>query len=421
MKSYKHRLELNNKQFTLAKKHAGTARHAYNWGLDLCLQRIDADEKLPSAIDLHKLLVKDVKSVNQWYYEVSKCAPQEALRNLHKGWGNFFRKIKSGELEKCKNSYIKNRKSRGLKVDNKKLFNLCKPKFKCKGVKESFYLEGKILVNGNKIKLPRFGWVAMSESYDVGFEVKNVTISRHANHFFVSFKTEAPTTSIKDIEKQSAIGVDVGIKTLATLSDGRVFENPRAFNRYKRKLRIAQRIVSKRFNKNIKKQSKNYEKAKKRVAKLHYKISCIRKDNIHKLTTYLAKNHSIIGIEDLNIKGMLKNRRLSNAIQDGGFYEFRRQLEYKCDWYGSKLVVIDRFYPSSKTCSCCGHKKEKLSLSTRTYECDNCGLVIDRDLNGAINIEDLAVSYTVSACGELHPPNINGLETLRSRNKTVKR
>ena len=191
---------------------------------------------------------------------------------------------------------------------------------------------------------------------------------------------------------------------MATLSDGMSFENRKPFRMYKRKLKLAQRQVSKKYIKG-KEQSKNYNKASLKVAKLHYKISNIRKDAIHKLTTYLTKNHSQIVIEDLNVKGMSKNRKLSSATLDCGFYEFRRQLEYKSDWYGSKVLTVNRFFPSSKTCSCCGNIKKDLTLKDRLYCCESCGLEIDRDLNAAINLKDQsnilrAASSAASVCGE---------------------
>ena len=233
----------------------------------------------------------------------------------------------------------------------------------CNGVRDSFYLDGGIRTEGGKIKLPKFGWVKMSEQ--VGdYSLKNVVVSRHAVHWFVSFKTDEIPQKIADIAQKPTIGVDLGIKTLATLSDGEVFENKRPYKKYKRKLKIAQRKVSKKYIKGVKQQSKNYQKAKARVAKLHYKISNIRKDATHKLTSYLSKNHAEIVIEDLNVKGMSKNHKLASAILDGGFYEFKRQLDYKCQWYGSTLTVVDRFYPSSKTCSNCQNVKDKLDLKS---------------------------------------------------------
>jgi putative transposase len=350
MKSLKIRLELNNKQTTLARKHAGVARYAYNWGLAVCQEAFKNKQKRPSSIDLHKKFIKEEKSKpeKKYLYEVSKCAPQQALRNLDTAYQRFFKK--TGKH----------------------------PVFKKKGVNDSFYLEGNIQSKGNKIKLPIFGWVTLSENVPE-YKIKNVTISHKAGHWFVSFMIDLKPIKIKG--KQSAVGVDLGIKTLATVSDGKEFENPKPYRKFKRKLKLAQRKLAKK-----QKGSKNRQKAKRKVARIHYKIACIRQDNLHKLTTYLAKNHSRIVIEDLNVSGMSKNHKLASAILDGGFYEFRRQLTYKCEWYGTKLVVANRFYPSSKTCSQCGTVKQDLTLKDRMFKCPKCDFHTGRDLNAAINL-----------------------------------
>ena len=369
MKSIKIRLELNNKQITLARKHAGTARFAYNWGLAKSQKLIENGGKRPSGIDLHKLWVSEVKAQNKWTYEVSKCSPQQAFRNLDEAYKRVF-------------------KVKGVKS----------PRFKKKGIKDSFYLEGSIQVKNNRIKLPKFGWLKCSEDLP-SCEVKNVVVSRHSEHWLVSFKIEhLPQITEKKREK---VGVDVGIKTLATMSDGNESPAVRAYRKYLRKLKKAQRQVSKKFIQGIKKQSNNYFKAKKKVAKIHYKIACLRRDALHKLTSNLAKNHSEIIIEDLNILGMSKNHKLASAILDGGFYEFRRQLEYKAGWYGAKVTIANRYYPSSKMCSRCGNIKERLSLAERIYKCEVCHLEVNRDLNAALNLENYKENSSVSYTGSL--------------------
>ncbi len=351
MKSFKTKLKVNNQQKTILAKHAGVARHAYNWGLATCISDYQETKKRPSAITLHKRLVAEVKSINPWYYQVSKCAPQQALRDLERAFKNFL------TIPKC-----------GF------------PKFKKKGKKDSFYLEGSIKIcQGNKIKLPRIGIV---KTYEIlpSVPVKNVRISKRADNWYISFKYDyEPTHTAK---KRDVIGVDVGINTLATCSDGTPFANPKAYQQAKKRLTRYQRRVSKK-----KLGSKNRAKAVKRLAILHKKVSDIRADKLHQLTTWLAKNHSTIVIEDLNVSGMLKNHKLANAIADCGFYEFKRQLTYKCEWYGSELVIADRFYPSSQICSQCGHR-QKMPLSVRTYECRNCGFEADRDFNAAVNLEN---------------------------------
>lgn len=179
------------------------------------------------------------------------------------------------------------------------------------------------------------------------------------------------------------VGVDLGIKTLAVPSKGEPFENPKALKKNLKKLKRLERWVSRK-----EKGKKNRKKAARRLGKLHYRIACIRKDTLHKITSELTKTKSRIVIEDLNVSGMLKNHCLAQAIQDVGLYEFRRQLEYKGSWYGCEIVKADRFFPSSKKCSHCGNIKKDLRLSDRTYRCDCCDLVIDRDLNAAINLEN---------------------------------
>ncbi len=377
MKSIQVRLEFNNEKRSLAAQHAGTARYAYNWGLAKSQKAHQLGLKRPTAVDLHKEWVVFKHTEATWAASVSKCAPQEAFRHLNTAYQRAF-KMKHVRL----------------------------PKFKKKGQKDSFYLEGSIHLKGNRIQLPKLGWVKCSETLPQGVVVKNVTVSRQAEHWFVSFKMPH-SKSVPTIDNQSIIGVDLGIKTLATLSDGQTIANLRPYRQHKRKLRLAQRQASKKYikGKSAKEQSHNYQKAQANVAKIHYKIARIRKDALHQVTTRLAKNHREVVIENLNIKGMSRNHKLASAILDGGFYEFRRQLTYKCEWYGSKLTIVDRFYPSSKTCSGCQKVKKELSLKERTYCCEHCGLAIDRDLNAAINLRNQAVSYTVSACGVFKPPN----------------
>lgn len=353
---FKTELKINNHQRTQLIGHCGVARHAWNWGLALTKQILDHNKlnpdskiKFPTAIDLHKWLVAIVKSDNPWYYQYSKSAPQEALRALRTAWDRCFKKI-SGV-----------------------------PKFKKKGKHDSFTLEGTIKILGsNKIQVPKIGVIKTYERLPQK-EIKSVTISRKADRWFISFRF--------DIEKQenkntSIVGVDLGVKNLATLSTGEIIEGTKSYKKYEAKLSRLQWL-----NRNKIVNSNNWKKAQVKIAKLHLKIANIRKDRLHKLTTLLAKNHSKIVIEDLNVSGMLANRKLSASISDMGFYEFRRQLNYKTELYGSELAVVDRWYPSSKTCCSCGHKKENLSLGEREFVCANCGFKIDRDLNAAINLE----------------------------------
>ena len=402
---FKTELKLNKSQRVLLSKHAGTARHAWNWGLGLTKQILDNNKahpdapgvanaalslsdkiKFPTAIDLHKWLVALVKPINPWYYEVSKCAPsreyarplryQYALRQLRDAWDRCFKKV-SGV-----------------------------PRFKKKGRKDSFTLDGSIKVEHFKIKIPVIGWLKSYERLPQGVAPKSVTISRHADRWFISFKIEVePINTPKSVE---CVGVDLGVNTLATLSTGEEVKGAKSYKKYEKKLARLQYLLRHKVV-----GSSNYKKAQLNIARLHRKVANIRKDTLHKITTYISKNHAVIGLEDLNVSGMMANRKLAKAIGDMGFYEFRRQLEYKCHLYGSQLVFVDRFYPSSKTCSHCGHVKESVSLSERVFKCDDCGFECDRDLNASINLRrwclefisrqgnalEKAASLVVSACG----------------------
>lgn len=380
-RSYKIRLEPNNKQTTLFSQHCGVARHAYNVGLTYCNELFKNGEKIPSAMTLHKWLVSDVKKENPWYYDSSKCAPQEALRNLERAFKNFHKiQKKSGYTFKDRKGFLK-----GL------------PNFKKRGEKDTFYLEGRIRIENNLIKLPRIGWVKLSENIDVA-SIKNCVISRKANHWFISFKTEH--IPIKTEKKFNVVGVDLGIKTLATLSNGETFKNLKPYKNVKKKLRKQQKEVNRRFVKGAENQSNNYKKSVLKLSKTHAQVANVRSDNLHKLTIYLAKNFETVVIEDLKVSNMVKNRNLASAILDGGFFEFKRQLLYKKEWYGGSVILANTYFPSSKLCSCCGSKKEVLKLSEREYACTKCSSVMDRDFNASKNLENLAVSSTVAVFGD---------------------
>jgi len=409
MQGFITKINHNNKQRTLFEKHAGTSRHAYNWGLDLCIEKLKKKESRPSSIDLHKLLVKEVKPEKKWYYEVSKCSPQNALRDLDEAfdryWKQHHHKNKNLPVKKRYHKKFIKQLAKGeiekLNIWHEKGF----PQFKKKGTRDSFYLDGAIQIAGNRIKVPRIGWLKTYENLPSD-KCKCVVISKHGGYWFISYKPDIK----KEIDttcRKGNVGVDIGIKTLAVLSDGKIFTSPKAYITNKRMLRRLQRKLSRQYEackENKDKDghiiySKNHQKTKTKISKLHLRISNIRKDSTHKLTTYLVKNHDKIVIEDLNVAGMMKNHNLAAAIADGGFYEFKRQLMYKCDWYGAELIIADRWFASSQTCSCCKHKQE-MPLRKRTFECENCKLTIDRDLNAAINLMNYSVSYTDKLCGD---------------------
>ena len=263
------------------------------------------------------------------------------------------------------------------------------PRFKAKSkVTPRFaYTTGTFgLIDGDPkaLKLPRIGRIHCMENVAARVGdglVKRMTISQRVGRWFASLTVERDDELVTNAPKGGAVGVDLGIKTLATLSDGTVIENPRHLKKSEQKLKRAQRALSRKIL-----GSNRRARSKAKVARLYAHVANQRQDALHKLTTWITKTYSEISIEDLSIAGMVKNHRLAKSVMDASFGEFRRQLEYKAARTGAKLHVIDRWYPSSKTCSGCGRVKAKLSLSERTYRCEHCGLTIDRDLNAAINI-----------------------------------
>ena len=373
-RAYRYELDPNNIQRSSLAQHTGVARFAYNWGLEKRIDRYknnQGNDRFTDAMKQHKLLISLKKTEFSWMYETSKCAPQEALRDLHRAFQNFYR---------------------GLKSAKKVGF----PRFKRRGIKDSFRLNGPIEFHERAIQLPRIGKIRIKEKRKIYYSgrILSATVRRRANRWFVSVTVEENILDPQPV-RGAPVGVDLGVKTLATLSDGITFANPRALGGRLRKLRKLSKSLSR-----TKKGSKNRKKAKLRLAKMYLRIFNVRQDTLHKVTTYLAKSHSKVVIEDLLVSGMMKNRRLARAIADVGFYEFRRQLEYKCQWYGSDLVIVSRTFPSSKICSQCGHRKKDLSLSEREYKCEQCGLEIDRDLNAALNLVAVSLPETENACGE---------------------
>jgi putative transposase len=378
-RAYKIELDLTDQQITACKQHAGTARWAYNWGLRVKQERYTATKKSPNAIELHRELNALKKTQVPWMYDVSKCAPQEALWNLDAAFAHFFRRC-------------------ALKKAGKWRGKLGYPQFKTKkkGL-GSFRLTGRIVVSEKSIVLPRLGRLRLKEREYLptkGVQILSATVSEQAGHWYVSLQVEQEQAVPENTGP--VVGIDLGVKSLATLSDGEVIPNPRHLKRRLKKLKRLQRVVSRR-----QRGGKNRKKAVRKLAKLHRQIKNQRHNTLHQVTTRLAKTKSVLVIEDLHVAGMLKNHHLAQAIGDVGFAEFKRQLLYKAAWYGSRVLLADRWEPSSKQCSGCGWIDADLTLKDRVYHCEACGLVLDRDLNAAINLAKLAGSSSDSrnACG----------------------
>jgi len=384
LRAYKTELNPNNVQKTACARHAGAARWAYNWGLARKIDAYRNREKVPTAIDLHRELNVLKKGELSWMYEVSKCAPQEALRNLDQAYAHFFRRVKE--------------KKAGRKIQ------AGFPKFKSKknGL-GGFRLTGAIHIFNNAIQLPRLGRLRLKEYGYLPVEsvhVLSASVSERAGRWFVSVQVEQSQPEPL-VTTRPVAGVDLGILALATVSDGTRIENPRALKNSLLKIRRLQREVSRR-----KKGSANREKARQKLAKAHMRVANVRKDALHQVTSRLTRTKSTVVLEDLNVSGMMQNHHLAQAILDVGFHEFRRQMVYKGQWYGCQVILADPYYPSSKRCSQCGHIKAGMGLSERVYICDQCDLRIDRDLNAAINLEQLTTGSSPGryACGESVSP-----------------
>jgi putative transposase len=299
--------------------------------------------------------------------DVTKCAPQMAIIQLGEAFKNFF----AGRARF--------------------------PQFRKKGRDDRFTLTNdQFDLDGCRIRIPKLGWVRMRESLRFAGKILSATISRVAERWFVSITVDTPDNPhLPKAENQGAVGVDLGVSALATLSTGETIPGPKPHKALLARLRRLSKSLSRK-----QKGSANRRKAKAKLAKLHARIAAIRQDALHKLTTDLTRRFHTIGIEDLNVRGMMANRHLAGSIADMSFFEFRRQLEYKTAMRGGQVVVADRFFASSKTCSACGHKLETMPLSVREWTCPACGVIHDRDVNAAINLKNMAVSSTVSACGE---------------------
>ena len=354
--------------------HAGAARFAYNAGLAHVKEAIGGGE--PPEWSHYSLrrwwnANKDELAVNQatgevWWDQNSKEAYSGALRDLARGFSNWSKSRKG--------------KRKGRRVGF--------PKFKSKNTTMRFaYSTGFTAPTASDpygLKLPRIGRVHCMENVHErisGARLIRITVSRRAGCWYASLTVEREPTAPATAPKLGAVGVDLGVKNLATLSDSTVIPNPRALGARLKALRKAQKALSRKVKGSVRR-----EKAKERVSRLHARVADVRADAINKATTMIAGTYSAVCIEDLNVAGMVKNHNLARSVSDAALGEFRRQLEYKTARTGAVLCVVDRWFPSSKTCSNCGVVKAKLSLSERTYHCDSCGLTMDRDLNAAINI-----------------------------------
>ena len=367
-----HRIALdpNNVQATYLARAAGVARFAYNWALSEwrrqdAAHQADPTLPAPSQFSLRRQLNAIKREQFPWMLDVTKNAPQMAIIQLGEAFKNFF------------------------------AHRARYPRFRRKGVDDRFTLTNdKFRVDGKRFYVPRLGPVRMRETLRFAGRIVSATVSRRAHRWHVSITVDATDTFLPSAENQGVVGIDLGVSALATLSTGEQWLGPKPLRSLLDRLRQLSRSLSRKV-----KGSRNRDRAKRRLARLHARIANMRRDGLHKLTTSVTRRFHTIGIEDLNVKGMLANRHLSRAIADMGFHELRRQLSYKAAWRGGHVVVVDRWYPSSKTCSCCGYRLKELALGTRSWTCPGCGVHHDRDINAAVNLKNMAMSSIATACG----------------------
>lgn len=356
-KAFKYRIYPNKSQQILFAKTFGRVRVIWNANVE-SFNSYDKDANPKPKIITKSDLITD----KPWLNEISAAAIQQKIRDSQETSKQFFSKTRKKRIGR--------------------------PSFKKKSGIQSYRLPNqKFSLGDNKIRLEKIGWVKMRVDRAIPDESKilSCTISMNCcGQYFVSVLVE--TLILHKHKTGKMVGIDLGLKSFATLSGSIVIDNIKFFREKQSEIVKIQRHLSRK-----KKGSNRYRKNKLRIARLHNKIANKRNYFLHSVTTYLADNYDVICIEDLNVSGMLSNHKLAKAISDTSFYQFRSMLEYKCNWYGKELVVIDRFYPSSKTCSKCGWKKEDLTLSDRVFKCENCGMEIDRDLNAAINIKRVGV------------------------------
>ena len=357
-KAFKYRIYPNKSQKELLSKTFGCVRVIWNANVESFNSYNKENNPKPKIITKSDLIID-----KPWLNEVSASAIQQKIRDFQEIVKQFFSKTRKKKINR--------------------------PTFKKKSNNQSYRLPNqKFSLKGNKIRLEKIGWIKMSIDRNIpdNSKILSCTISMNCcGQYFVSVLVD---TEINHKAKTGkSVGIDLGLKSFATLSDDIVIDNIKFFREKQSEIAKMQRHLSRKI-----KGSNRYRKNKLRIARIHNKIANKRAYFLHNVTTMLINNYDIICIEDLNVSGMLSNHKLSKAISDTSFYQFRSMLEYKCKWYEKELAIIDRFYPSSKTCSNCGWKNDNLTLSDRIFRCDNCHTQIDRDLNAAINIKRVGVN-----------------------------
>ena len=364
-KAYKFRIYPNKQQTILINKTIGSSRFVFNHFLHLWNESYSKTKKGLSYNTCATMLPSMKKSETYaWLKEVDSIALQSSIKNLEDSFNRFFKKQSKAPRFKSKKNPVQSYTTKNG--------------------------SNNIQIEGNKVKLPKLKWVKFANSREVKGRILNATISkRPSGKYFVSLLVEE---TIKELPKtESSIGVDLGIKDFAILDNGTIYNNNKFTYKMEQKLKREQRKLSRKQLQAKKKginlfEAKNYQKQKIKVARLHEKVMNQREDFLNKVSTEIIKNHDIICIEDLNVKGMLRNHKLSKSISDVSWSSFVTKLQYKADWYGKEIIKIDKWYPSSQICSSCGTNSGKKTLDIRTWTC-KCGVKHDRDINASRNIK----------------------------------
>jgi putative transposase len=350
-RAYKYRIYPNSQQRDKLSQQFGGCRFVYNYFLR---RRIDTYAETGKGLTYHDTALQLTELKKQtdynWLKDMDSQAAQQALRDLDTAYSNFFNKRAKF------------------------------PNFKKKRGKQTCRFPQRFKIDGNKLYIPKVGWIKIVLHRPIEGVMKNLTVSRtKSGKYFASIQVEQEIDA--PVYQGGKVGLDLGLKDFAVTSDGQRFPNPKHLRKSERRLARYQRKLSK-----TQKGSNGRDKARLKVAKLHEKIANQRLDFTHKLSRQLVESNQLTAIEDLNVKGMVRNHSLAKSISDAGWSEFVRQLNYKGQWYGCHIEQIDRFFPSSKRCVHCGFVNQDLQLSDRHWICPECGSVLDRDINAAQNI-----------------------------------